>query len=404
MKHLLTFTTLVFSAIFGFAQTVEICNWDYNKKSAVALTFDDWLSTHPTVVVPALQERDMVATFYFIAKDLNASKISQINTAADLGNEIGNHSMTHSSVDSIIAAEARPSKEKLDAALVSQKALTYDYPFGTFSDATIDSVRNAGHIAARGVWPPTNYRYNFASSDNDYYNLRTVGVGGDGVKTTKDFAKYLTKVINGGGFITYLYHGVAKSGDYANIPKDSLYAQLDTLNSLRDKIWITTVANAVKYHREAKCITIAQPDIETPGYYCFSIEDTLPDSIYNQPLTLKVYNGGKTFCEITQNGENCPILYQTIEYVLFRALPDGNISLKYGEWDLNTVNDLSDIATVTVNRHTVSVSTDETSSVAVYSPQGQTIFKHKGSCTYTVPQSGIYIISVNGLTQKFYIH
>jgi hypothetical protein len=90
--------------------------------------------------------------------------------------------------------------------------------------------------------------------------------------------------------------------------------------------------------------------------------------------------------------------------VLFRALPDGNISLKYGEWDLNTVNDLSDIATVTVNRHTVSVSTDETSSVAVYSPQGQTIFKHKGSCSYTVPQSGIYIISVNGLTQKFYIH
>lgn len=403
MKHLLTFTTLVFSAIFGFAQSVEICNWDYNKKSAVALTFDDWLSTHPTVVVPALQERDMVATFYFIAKDLNASKISQINTAADLGNEIGNHSMTHSSVDSIIAAEARPSKEKLDAALVSQKALTYDYPFGTFSDATIDSVRNAGHIAARGVWPPTNYRYNFASSDNDYYNLRTVGVGGDGVKTTKDFAKYLTKVINGGGFITYLYHGVAKSGDYANIPKDSLYAQLDTLNSLRDKIWITTVANAVKYHREAKCAEIAEPDIETPGYYSFTIVDTLPDSVYNQPLTLKVYNGGNTFCEVTQNGEMCPILYQTKEYVLFRSLPDGYISLKYGEWDLNAVTDFSDLASVTVNGRSISVLTDENVLVTIYSTQGQTIFKQKGSCSYTVPQTGIYIVSANGLTQKIFV-
>ena len=385
----------------------EICKWDFDKDCAVALTFDDWLTTHPTIVVPALQERGMTATFYVITKDLNQNTIKQINSAAELGNEIGNHTITHPSSDVNIAKEARPAKEQLDAALVSQQAVTFDYPYGAFSNETIDSVRNSEHIAARGVWPPSNYRYNFAPNDNEYYNLRTVSVGGDGVNTTNDFANHLTKVVNGGGFITYLYHGVGKSGDYANIHKDSLYAQLDTLKSLSDKIWITTVAEAIKYHREARCASLSGIEIGNvnPDIYIIALIDTLPDNVYNQPLTVKVYNQGETFCEVKQGDDICPILYQTNEYVMFRAIPDGgNISLKRGHWDINSVQNIDNIATISVKHKTIFVTTDTHASVVFYTHTGKILSKQTGTCNFSVTKSGSYIVTVNGLSKTIVIN
>ena len=413
MKNLFIVVLFTMASVSVNAQDKigEICKWDFDKKCAVALTFDDWLTTHPTIVVPALQERGMTATFYVITKDLNQNTITQINTAAELGNEIGNHTVTHPSSDVTIAEEARPAKERLDAALVSQQVLTFDYPYGAFSNETIDSVRKSGHIAARGVWPPSSYSYNFAPNDSDYYNLRTIGVGAangaNGLTTTAQFASYLTKAIKGGGFITYLYHGVGKSSDYANIHKDSLYAQLDTLKSLDDKIWITTVADAIKYHREARCASFSGIEIGNvnPDIYIIGLVDTLPDDVYNQPLTVKVYNNGNTFCEIRQGDEICPILYQTNEYVMFRAIPDGgNISLKRGYWDINSVQEINDIATISVNNKTIFVTTDTHATVVFYTLTGKILSKRTGTCSFSVAKSGSYIVTVNGLAKTIVIN
>lgn len=409
-KCALFFFLMTFGAS-SFAQEIgEICHWDYDKKAAVALTFDDWLTTHPTIVVPALQERNMVATFYFIVKDLNATKVSQLTAAIELGNEIGNHSYTHSSIDSMIAVEARPSKEKLDEVLGGQKALTYDYPYGTFSEATIDSVRNAGHIAARGVWPPSSYRYNFASSDKEYYNLRTIGVGAangaNGLTTTKEFASHITKAIKGGGFITYLYHGVGKSSDWANIPADSLYAQLDTLKSLERDVWITTVANAIQYHREARCATICELETnsENTDNYEIVLRDTLDDSLFSHPLTIKVYNNGKTFCEVRQENELCPILNQTTEFVMFRAIPDkGVISLKYGDWDVSSLQVFDDIASVSVIGSCISAVAESEAEVSLYASSGALLARRKGTFQYVVSSPGVYVIVVNGLSKKIVV-
>ena len=119
----------------------EICKWDFDKDCAVALTFDDWLTTHPTIVVPALQERGMTATFYVITKDLNQNTIKQINSAAELGNEIGNHTITHPSSDVNIAKEARPAKEQLDAAsnIAEGAAKPSDVEFAHFLDTSLGS-------------------------------------------------------------------------------------------------------------------------------------------------------------------------------------------------------------------------------------------------------------------------
>lgn len=357
MKLVFTLLFVACSSLIGYAQGEfgEICNWDGNKSAAVALTFDDWLTTHPTIVVPALQERNMIATFYYITQNMSTKQAEQLRIAASLGNEIGNHSHTHPQADTAIAKEARKSKHILDSVL-EQQTLTFDYPYGTVSDLLYDSVRNAGHIAGRGVWPPSNYRYNFATTDNDYYNLRTVGVGGSGVTTLASYASYLTKVIKGGGFITYLYHGVGKSGDYANISTTMFNAQLDTVLSLKDKIWITTVANAVKYHKEANCATMSLVEKDETSL-TISLSDTLVDSIYNQSLTLKVYNEGNLFSSATQNGNDIEIIYQNEEYALIRAIPDGgNIVLTYGEWkNVNIENEVLNVFTGSTTSMNVSI-------------------------------------------------
>lgn len=404
MKKYLFFIFSMLSMLCS-AQVGEICNWDENKAAAVVLTFDDWLTTHPTVVVPALQERNMTATFYFIAKDMSSTKGAQLRKAVELGNEIGNHSYTHPQADSAIAVEVRKAKQVIDSALGGQYVYTFDYPYGTVSNMLFDTVRESGHIAARGVWSPANYRYNFASTVNDYYNIRTVGVGGSGVTTTKAFASHLTKIINGGGLLTYLYHGVAKSGDYANVTKEIFYEELDTIQSLRSKLWVTTLANAVKYHREKLCANLQEIE-KSEKCILISLTDTLPDSIYNQPLTLKIYNQGKTFNRVYQGKEenDCPIVFQNYEYVLFRALPDGgDICLEYGDWDVTAVSQVENDNTVRVTNHVITVTTTATASVVVYSAKGAVIAKKTGSCQLRVDKVGTYIVSIDSKSQKIVI-
>ncbi|MCQ2960299.1 MAG: polysaccharide deacetylase family protein [Bacteroidales bacterium] len=403
MKRIILILSFFSNICFG--QIGEICNWDSNKKAAVVLTFDDWLTTHPTLVIPALKERSMTATFYFIAKNMSKTKATQLQKAFEAGHEIGNHSYTHPQSDSAIASEVRKAKMIIDSVLPKQKITTFDYPYGTVSDMLYDTVKNCGHIAARGVWPPTNFKYSFASKENDYYNIRTVSVGGDGVTNAKNFASYITKIVNGGGLLTFLYHGVDKSSDYANVPKEVFYAELDTLQSFQDKIWITTLANAILYHKEKRCAQLSFLENESIENSLFvEITDTLPDSIYNYPLTVRIFNNGKTFNHIEQQGTDCPILFQNYEYVLFRAIPDGGvIELKYGDWDVVNIEETENDTSISIKNHTIFVQTNENATVILYSTNGQCIDKKSGSCQFQIEKPGFYIIMIDGKSKKIVI-
>ena len=74
----------------------EICHWDYNKKAAVVLTFDDWTPGQYPLVVPTLKQFKMVATFFPLTSNIEKTDIGwkAAQATAKNGNELGNHTLT----------------------------------------------------------------------------------------------------------------------------------------------------------------------------------------------------------------------------------------------------------------------------------------------------------------------
>ncbi len=310
----------------------SIANWLDDKKAAVALTFDDWTAGHPAIVVPELRDRDMHATFFLTVQSWNTINWSQVAQAAANGDEIANHSKTHRDLTTLSAAdkadEIRGAKAVIDQRQ-DLKAITFAYPFGSHNSAVIDSVRASGHIGARGVQPPSgNYGYHFASSDDDYYKIRTFSI--DNTVTIQQYEQQLDNILSGGGLLTYLYHSVFNEGvsdnSYAMIHQDDLRKQLDLVKSREGRLWISTFAQAIQYHKEKKSAVLTElaAPFEEGDTWKLLLTDDLPDELYNQALTLKVRlpDGVTNILQVVQNQKAIP--FSINEGILqFNAVPDG---------------------------------------------------------------------------------
>ena len=334
MKNSLLLSMLLLIGFFQFVQAQVpggICNWDNDKKAAIVLTFDDWSPGHYPIVVPELKSRNLNATF-FVMNTTASYSWPNIITTASYGNEIGNHTKTHHDLTTLTAAqkmdEIRNMKTLIDQNVTSQKAIVFAYPYGSFNQAVIDSVKASGHIAARSVNASSgNYTYNFAPTNDDYYKILTYAM--NGTITTAAFNTQITNVIAGGGLLTYLYHSVDNAsnqyGDnwFAQVQQTALQNQLDQLVTYKNTVWITTFTQAVKYHKEKNCATLTQTQAPDGTTWKFNLTDTLANnSIFNQPLSIKLKMNGVAYTSVTQNGISLIIDKIQNDSILFHAVPD----------------------------------------------------------------------------------
>jgi peptidoglycan/xylan/chitin deacetylase (PgdA/CDA1 family) len=346
MKKVNGFIICIFLLSTQITFSQKICNWQDDKKGSVVLTFDDWSPGHYPLVKPALKTRGLIATFFILTNDVAAWNHNwpDVSAVAADGNELGNHTVSHPSLLAKTSAELHTeitgAKNLIELNVPSQKVVSFAYPLGdgagnTAKDQEIrDTIKASGHIASRSVNPPTGqfYTYDFAPTVEDYHKIRTYAMNGS--VSTKIFAGETQKVIAGGGMMVYLYHSVDDAanshGDnwYSKVVIDSLNKQLDTLNALQDKIWVTTFGKAVRYHKERKCATLSEIQAPDGTSWIVNLTDTLSNnSLYNQPLTLKLKMNSVAYDQIIQNGNylNYTILSDTI---MFDAFPDaGNITL-----------------------------------------------------------------------------
>ncbi len=69
--------------------------WPDGQRCAVSLTYDDALPVHFQTVAPMLSEQGLAATFYVVAKERFTEHIEPWKQVAQMGHELGNHSLFH---------------------------------------------------------------------------------------------------------------------------------------------------------------------------------------------------------------------------------------------------------------------------------------------------------------------
>jgi len=305
--------TLLFLIIYSlsFSQDIQIVNWYNNKKCAVVLTFDDWLEGQEKIVIPALIDRKLPATMFVTVQvgqwRKNAFPVMRLAHAN--GIEIANHTITHPSLPDISFEKA---KIEIDSArrvimdsVPGAQCLTFAYPMGTKNPQVIRWIEHE-HIAARAVnaADEKNIKYDFDRDSSDYYKIPTARVWH--IITLEKISSWLTYAEKGGGMLTFMMHSVyddslVTTKGWDAMPKEYILAMLDTVKSREDSIWVTTLENAVKYHREKKTSKVKILK-NKKGNLEFVVECALDTKIYNHMLTLKVKKTGKAMV-FTQAGK-----------------------------------------------------------------------------------------------------
>lgn len=351
-------------------QAGTICKWQDNKNASVVLTFDDWSAGHPAIVVPELKKRNMTGTFFVVSSGIT-NWTSILNAVKD-GNEIGNHTKTHPDIskltDAQLDAEVKFADSVINKNVPTQKISTFDYPFGANSTSSINYLKKMNYLGARGVLSSSgNYSYNFAPKIDDYFKILTVGMTSN--YTITSYGNELKNIIKGGGMLTILYHSVNSptvvDNNYAMVSQTNFQQQLDTIQSLRKKVWVTTFANALKYHREARCASLVQIEAPTAQKWVMNLTDTITDSVlYTMPLSIVLRLNGKTYDMIKQGGKIIKIDSIFNDTIMFKALPNkGNITLSVS--GINVKSTVSPSQFTNTNQTTVSCSVHATSSFGI---------------------------------------
>ena len=314
-------TPAVASATWGTAPitqpltvgTARVAQWKDDKKSAFMLMFDDSIPSAFKVVIPELQKRNMVATFYINpGQDHYQKNIDKWEKEIPTfpGMAYGNHTMAHLGYADGATAEA-------DLAAVN--AVIYKAFPG--KEPRLVSFGRPGVPKAK--WTVSEEDFKKALAKNNLIerpNFWQHGAMYDPVKTSDDMLKLVDKGLAAGTAEYLIFHGVG--GDWVVTPTEMFTTFLDGLAAKRDQIWITDHISAHKYETERKSakLTVAQ---SSDKQIQLELKSEADPTLYDLPLTL-VAQVSATWkrCQVVQ-GATKTMVTSVDGRVQFEALPGG---------------------------------------------------------------------------------
>lgn len=330
-----------------WSQTYSIEKWYEGNPSATVLTFDDWSPGHGSIAVPELINRGLTGTFFITTGNSFAGGgYTQMNYGAANGLEMANHTITHPELAKVDAAtlinETDGAKSIIENNVPNQgDVLTFCYPKGSYNQAVIDQVKK-NHIAARQFEENQvhTFPYEFAASEDDYFRIKQIQVNNTLMDATK-MGSWIDHGITNNGLIVFTFHSIGPADTWFDQISTAFFTELlDVVNHKKNQTWVTTFADAVKYHKEAHCATLSTVSTSS-DQWILALTDTLSNNaIYNHPLSLRLtIPTGEFVTSITQNGTVLPFTMNGNE-AIFNAIPDaGHITInKNGSGIIVSVN------------------------------------------------------------------
>jgi peptidoglycan/xylan/chitin deacetylase (PgdA/CDA1 family) len=287
------------------------------KQSIVTLSFDDSYLNQFKVGIPILKEHGLPATFYVITGTIDSStkKLIDDNITGDF--EIGSHSVSHPDLEKVPFDEVR--RQMLDSKIFLKEnfgpyaALTFCYPYGSYNNG-IKQLAKEYYMAARS----TDVGYN-SLIYWDRYALKMQGF--DKNTELSQANQWIDFSIKNHLWLIEMIHGIDGNG-YSPIDSKTLSAHLDYIKQNEDNVWCATVSNVIKYFIESEASRVFCDEC-TDTVYNIRVNDFLDDSVYNQPLSVRIKVPTDWQNIVVSDTNNTKIDYNISDYfVLLNVLPD----------------------------------------------------------------------------------
>jgi len=328
--------TAVVSGIFQSSETIRPTTWKDNHRGAVSFTFDDGAYGAFAHGAACLDAAGLKGTFYIFTDtiqvyDAPLAGSPLIKSYRDKGFEIASHTMNHSNLGVLtgqgeieyIRTLLQQSKEELDERF-DLNTLTLSIPFGSFQYETLGLIAEVFHTARS-----SEYGYNLSTPSN-FYALKSFPVLST---TSPSTVLYRVGVAEHFGYyLPLMYHDI--KNEYFD-PASFIYTYSledfsTTVDSVLERdVWVDTHENVYKYilERNGMEVTMISTSEEL---LTFSVDDGLPDSIFNVELTLQLTipeNWDDNCVTVEKDGEliTLDLVYEgDYRYAYFNSLPDGS--------------------------------------------------------------------------------
>ncbi len=307
-------TSTIFSRIVD--PSYQIATWWGFRTAAVSYTFDDNCSNQLALAVPLFDEYKMKLTLFTVSGWV--TDWQGLKAAALQGHEIASHTVTHTILNTLSAAnqesELKNSQTAINANIPNLQCITMAYP--NCIEAT-ESLTAKYYVAARGCSGIVE-----TATPANAMNISCIVGGNSGTYTTvQSLNDVANQALAKKGWGVLLFHGIDNDGGYSPVQSSVLRAHIKHLDSLSTTVWVSTFGTVFRYGKERDSISVREVANDGAGIRV-QISDNLPNAVYNVPVTLKrnVPNGW-TAAFATQNGKKipCSIVAQAIQ---FDAVPD----------------------------------------------------------------------------------
>jgi hypothetical protein len=311
----------------GLAGTVstpyQIGTWQGFRQAAITYTFDDDLPNQYSIAVPMFNAKGFKMTLFTVTTWLPGGAWSPVQTAASYGHEIASHTVTHPDLSTsstvVVTNELQNSQSAIDANVTVQKCVTLAYPYCN-PPANLFVVSNY-YIAARGCSGQL-----VPSTPTDFMNISSFVCGSVGLLQYQDIKAKADAAAAARSWCVYLIHAIDNDNGYSPLPSATLQATLNYLSINQSKFWVETFGHVVCYIRERNAASVMEVS-NTTDSITVRVTDTLVDSIYNYPITLRrPLPTNWPGAAVSQNNKSIPPQFDNLNstnFVTFDVVPDG---------------------------------------------------------------------------------
>jgi peptidoglycan/xylan/chitin deacetylase (PgdA/CDA1 family) len=335
--NVILLTVLFLTAInAGYAGTVaapyQVGTWSGFRSAAITYTFDDDLPHQLSIAVPMFNGYGFKMTMYTITSPtwVWPANWPGLQAAAAQGHEIGNHTVTHVSLGPLDDAnqiyQMSVSKAAIDANIPGNQCLTIAYPNCSMGkQSLIDDYFIAGRTCASTTPNP--------ATPSNFYTIQCTILGSSGTNTLAGITGIDDAAAASGGWAVFLIHGIdTEPGAFSPLSSTILDQSLQYLDARRSTFWVNTFLNVVRYIKERNDVSVSETS-NTGDTITLSVTDTLSDTIYNYPITIRrPLPAGWTSANVKQNGQQVSSSIVTVgstQYVMFDVVPDGGDVVLY---------------------------------------------------------------------------
>jgi peptidoglycan/xylan/chitin deacetylase (PgdA/CDA1 family) len=268
------------------AGSTIVLKWKDGKKGAFMLEFDDNAPSQLKNVIPELQKRGLVGTFYVVPGwDLfTHNRAAWAQAAATPAVVLANHSFTHKGLETVeqLDAELKKCNAVLNEVCPQQKQprlISFGQPGGVKWAVTKEQIA-AALVKYNLVARPPFFGPPFA------------------LKSAAEVLAVFDGALAQGEMAHLDFHGVG--GDWLVTPMDWFIPLLDKMAEHKEEMWITDPISWHKYVTERDSAAVEVLDA-TAGPMRIRLTSKADPALYDAPLTLATrVPAGWHFCNVVQ--------------------------------------------------------------------------------------------------------